>query len=103
MESPERIELVAGEQLLVEWSDGTVTELNAAQLRNACSCAECRSAAEAQRKTIRLMAPMHVTITDAHLVGSYGINFTFGPDHHRTGIFTFRQLQELAGTADTST
>lgn len=42
------------------------------------------------------MAPTLTRIADAHLVGSYGINFTFLPDAHSTGIFTFTQLRELS-------
>ena len=42
------------------------------------------------------MAPTLTRIGDAHLVGSYGINFTFLPDAHSTGIFTFTQLRALS-------
>jgi DUF971 family protein len=38
---------------------------------------------------------MATTIAEARLVGSYGINFTFSPDGHHTGIFTFDQLRAL--------
>jgi DUF971 family protein len=103
METPSRIELVGGEVLILEWADGTVSELTARALREACACADCRAKDDRPPAALRLQAPMVAAIVDAHLVGSYGINLTFAPDNHRTGIFTFDQLRDLAGTLGTST
>ncbi len=95
METPTKLELEDGGVLTITWGDGASQTLTAQQLRDACSCADCRTAAEERRSTLRLVAPMLVTISDAKLVGSYGINFTFAPDGHRTGIFSFDQLRSL--------
>ncbi|MFQ5967914.1 MAG: gamma-butyrobetaine hydroxylase-like domain-containing protein [Acidimicrobiia bacterium] len=40
-------------------------------------------------------------IEAASMVGAYAVNFTFGPDAHRTGIFSFEQLHEL-GTSESA-
>lgn len=76
----------------MEWADGLVQTWPSATIRNACSCADCRSK---EPNPLRLMAPSLTRIVDAKLVGSYGISFAFQPDGHATGIFTFPQLREL--------
>ncbi len=104
MEAPNRIAVDAKRALTLEWGDGTVSTIAAATLRDACSCATCRSEAERRPTRLRLVAAAQpITIEDAHLVGGYGINLTFGPDGHRTGIFTYDQLRGLADSSDTST
>lgn len=35
-------------------------------------------------------------------MGAYGLKLVFGPDGHRTGIFTWSQLWELADRPGTS-
>lgn len=102
MEAPERIEVVGGEMVALAWPDGLTAELSAQQLRDACACADCR-ADDTSRRTLRLVVPMLVTITDAEIVGGYGLRFSFAPDGHHTGIFTFDQLRELADTSGTNT
>lgn len=93
MDVPEKIELKDGTQLTLTWEDGTVNTFTAQELRSSCACADCRSAAEQRPSALRLVAL--TSITDVKLVGSYGVNFTFAPDGHRTGIFTFDQLRAL--------
>ncbi len=94
MDVPIRIEVSdEGSTLTLEWSDGVVDSWPASQIRNACNCADCRVK---DTNPLRLMAPTLTRIGDAHLVGGYGINFTFLPDAHSTGIFTFTQLRELS-------
>lgn len=85
-----------GATLTMEWPDGAVDTWPATRIRNACGCADCRSK---EANPLRLMAPGQTRIADAHLVGSYGINFTFLPDAHNTGIFTFTQLRALSAPA----
>ena len=95
MQVPLRLELDNGQRLTIIWDDDVTQVVSASQLRESCACADCRSAAETRRDALRLVAPMLVTIADARLVGSYGINFTFLPDHHNSGIFTFDQLRAI--------
>lgn len=92
MIEPARIELKAGEAVEITWDDGRVDLLTAAQLRDACACAGCRSAsippAPADPATCR--------ITSIGIVGAYALNMVFAPDGHSTGIYPYPRLRELA-------
>jgi len=87
VDPPTRIEIEGGTQMLQRFS--------ARELRAACPCATCREPEGAQRVAVFLSGPIEVEIGDAKLVGSYGINLTFRPDGHRTGIFSFNYLWSL--------
>lgn len=95
MQTPLKLELDEGQRLTITWDDDVTQVLSARAVRDACACADCRTAAETRKDALRLVAPMLVTIADARLVGSYGINFTFAPDGHNSGIFTFDQLRDI--------
>jgi DUF971 family protein len=97
-EQPTKLELIAGGQLRIIWSDGQVREYAIRELRDKCPCATCRelrsappppmtqlpilSAAETQPLRISAMTP----------VGryAYGIDFS---DGHSTGIYTLESLR----------
>ena len=101
VDKPTRIEIEGGTQMLLVWQDGTEQQLSARELRAACPCASGREPKGAQRVAALLRGPIQVEIGDAKLVGSYAINLTFGPDGHRTGIFSYNYLQSLqAGEFD---
>lgn len=94
---PERIEVIAGREVVLTWPGGETSTLSAARLRGACQCAECREET-GRRATERVLGgPEPVTIEDATLVGGYAVNFVFGPDRHATGIFPFSVLRGLDG------
>lgn len=93
---PQRIEVFESTDVTITWDDGTGSTFTAAQLRAACQCAECREPAGLKRTQAVLAGSEPVTITDAKIVGSYAINFVFGPDGHSTGIFPFPALHALA-------
>ena len=95
MDVPTQIEVEDRSRVRLTWSDGTVQELSARELRAACPCAGCRDPAAAARLELQLGGPMPVTIDDAALVGQYAIGLVFGPDSHRTGIFSFDYLRSL--------
>lgn len=92
MDVPVRVEVVGGARVVIEWADGVVVERTAGELRRGCRCADCQHLRE--RRVIRLDGGGPPTITDAQTVGAYGIQFTFGPDGHRTGIFRWDRLRE---------
>ena len=94
MDPPTRIEIKGGTQMLLVEQDGTEQRFSARELRAACPCAACREPDGAQRVAVLLRGPIEVEIGDAKLVGN-GINLTFRPDGHRTGIFTFNYLRSL--------
>ena len=95
VDAPIRIEVERGELLILTWEGGTRSEIRASVLRAACLCADCRSEPGAMRKRQVLSRPEEVRIASAHIVGAYAVNLGFEPDMHRTGIFTFDQLQAL--------
>ncbi len=88
MEVSARIEVDEGRAVTITWEDGRVAVIPAERLRRSCPCADCQARPEQE-------GPNEVAIADARLVGGYGITFTFDPDGHRTGIFTFDQLRQL--------
>ena len=81
---------------MLTWPDGLVTTVAAPALRAACECATCL-APEGDASWIGDAAS--VRILAASLVGAYALNFTFGPDHHSTGIFPFDRLRALSEAA----
>ena len=97
---PTKLELLGGDKLLIEWSDGQKRAIGFGELRKACPCATCRekrakppepsgglqvlSMAEARPLKILGMRP----------VGNYAYSIAFS-DGHDTGIFTFEFLREL--------
>lgn len=101
MDAPTSIEIEEKRLVRLIWEDGRVQELDAAELRRACACANCREPETTGRIRLQVIDPVPPSIEDARLVGSYGINLVFGPDGHRTGIFSWRQLRDL-GRGDTA-
>ena len=95
MQVPTRIEVEGGARMVLTWEDGAVQELSARELRASCPCAGCRDPAGAERLQLLLGGPMPVTIDEAALVGDYAVGVVFGPDAHRTGIFSFDYLRSL--------
>jgi DUF971 family protein len=95
MEAPTRIEVVGRTTVRLEWEDRPVREIDAATLRQACACADCRSRPPRPPTAVRLAVSGGATIEHAQLVGDYGVSFAFGPDGHRTGIFTWDMLAAL--------
>jgi DUF971 family protein len=97
---PTKLELTAGGQLRIIWSDGQVREYAVRELRDKCPCATCReqrsappppatqlpilSAAETQPLRITAMTP----------VGRYAYSIDFS-DGHNTGIYTLASLREF--------
>lgn len=102
MEPPERIEVTGSEGLVLTWADGTVTHATATALRRSCPCADCRTERESRPKLRLTALGPEPSIAGAGLVGDYGLGITFGPDGHRTGIFTWELLAEVSVPADTS-
>lgn len=81
--NPLRIE-VGPAAVVIEWDDDSVSEIPATELRRRCPCAECKE---------RPSTGEGVTVSDARLVGSYGIAFTFS-DGHSAGIYAFGSLRD---------
>ena len=91
MEVPEHIEVEAGSTLTLTWPDGSANRVAAATLRGSCECAACVRGADGPP----LVDAAAVRIVDARVVGAYGLNFTFAPDDHHTGIYSYDRLRVL--------
>jgi DUF971 family protein len=75
------------------FDDGAVCELPIVELRLACPCATCRSYRDREEPAWpRPGAPTSLAITDAELVGAWGISFTWS-DGHATGIYPWEALR----------
>ena len=95
METPSRIEIAGGTHVTLTWGDGVQTVVPAARLREVCPCAGCRSD-EGERRTEQVLRdPDAIRVSGAHVVGAYAVSFEFGPDAHRTGIFSYELLRSL--------
>jgi DUF971 family protein len=80
----------------ITWADGTVDVHALADLRRACTCAECRGRRErGQPVGPRPGDEASVAIVTAELVGAWGINFAWN-DGHSSGIFGWDVLAQLA-------
>lgn len=82
--------------LTLAWPDGAVNRVAAATLRASCECAACVRGSDGSP----LVDAASVRIVDARIVGAYGINFTFAPDDHHTGIYSYDRLRHLGEPAD---
>lgn len=91
------------QRLLVEWTDGSRSDVTFDELRRRCPCAACRTEREDQdANPLRILKsdPAKLRVTDAKLVGNYAIQF-FWSDGHNTGIFDFGTLKTISGGAGT--
>lgn len=94
MDPPSKIEIKNRSHVTLTWDNGP-TRLEARALRAACACADCRSEPGIKRTAAVLGGTQPITIDHAELKGAYAISFTFGPDGHSTGIFTWELLRAL--------
>lgn len=93
--SATQVNLVDGQRLALAWDDGKSTEHQARTLRQHCPCAECVDEWSGVRRLEVDQVPADISITEVHPVGNYALGITFG-DGHRTGIFRWQLLRELA-------
>ena len=75
------------------FEDGKVCRFDLEELRRACPCAACRTARGAGDEASLSGGPLTgLAITDAHLVGGYGLGVMWS-DGHSTGIYPFVSLR----------
>jgi DUF971 family protein len=96
--TPTEIELdSAGRRLRFAWGDGRRSDYDWEYLRWRCPCAFCSGEGEypgaLQGRTE--LRPDETEMIDVELVGRYAVKPTWR-DNHDTGIFTFRNLRQLA-------
>jgi DUF971 family protein len=85
--------------LKVEWDDGSITKLSAAELRRLCPCAHCVNEHTGVRILDPLTVPEDLTQGDVAMIGNYALRVTFS-DSHNTGLFTWSLLHSWAAGPD---
>jgi DUF971 family protein len=82
------------------FDDGVVCELGLVELRLNCPCAGCRSFRDrGEPSWPRPGSPTALSVTDAELVGAWGISFTWS-DGHATGIYPWDALRRWCDERD---
>ncbi|MFP3905583.1 MAG: DUF971 domain-containing protein [Acidimicrobiales bacterium] len=77
----------------IEFIDGHRCTFDLEELRLACPCASCRGARDkGQAPWPTPRSPQPLTITDAELVGAWGLSITWN-DGHSTGIYPWDSLR----------
>ncbi len=84
-----------GRVLEVDWADGTTTRHRHLHLRAFCPCAHCQGHQGPIRWTEVSDDERTLELLTIDEVGSYAIQLGWG-DGHRTGIYSFPYLRELA-------
>jgi DUF971 family protein len=80
--------------LRITWSDGHVSHWDLPEVRRACPCAVCADTREKGRPVWPAPgSPASLDVTDADLVGAYGVTFHWN-DGHQTGIFAWKLLRD---------
>src|SRR5947207_14029707 len=88
----------SGNELAIQWNDGSESYLNLELLRRACPCAACGGEPDVLGHILR----PQVTYTDESfrltgfdLIGGYALQPRWA-DRHSTGIYSFTYLRRLA-------
>ncbi|MGZ5025003.1 MAG: gamma-butyrobetaine hydroxylase-like domain-containing protein, partial [Chthoniobacterales bacterium] len=97
---PTNVQLI-GNELSIQWNDGTESYLSLDLLRRACPCAACGG----EPDVLGNIARPNVSYTERsfelrgwQLVGGYAIQPQWA-DGHATGIYSYQYLRRLAGSA----
>ena len=94
--SPVTIDVDRTSGLTLTWADGTTSRFGLEELRQHCPCAECRTRRDRNLPIWPLpTSPQPLSITEAQLVGAWGINITWN-DGHTTGIYSWELLHPEA-------
>jgi len=94
--TPKKADLVSPLLFRIEWKDGAVADYKARDLRLACPCASCIEEGTGRPLLDPRTVKDDIMLFGAELVGRYGLSF-FWSDGHKTGIFAWPRLRELAG------
>ena len=88
-------DILFGDDVTIEWRDGTTTHYSLFTLRNACPCASCVEEMTGRKTLDPKSIPADIHIGKAEYVGHYGIRINWS-DGHNTGIYSFAFLREMA-------
>jgi DUF971 family protein len=94
------VEVRRAEGLTVTWEDGVAATFGLEELRRNCPCATCRTWRDrGEDAWPRPGSPDTLAVTDAELVGGWGISFVWN-DGHSTGIYPWESLRRWAAERD---
>jgi DUF971 family protein len=89
-----------GNELAIQWNDGTESYLDLQFLRRACPCAACGGEPDVLGKIMRpnvSYSDNSFDLTGFEIVGGYAIQPRWA-DGHSTGIYSFQYLRRLSQT-----
>lgn len=105
---PKSVDVSLSEGVTIVWNDGVTSHYTIPALRAACPCATCTDAHHTGDYSTRVEAPKlpgadilpifkptGATLRGVKPVGRYALQFDFS-DGHKTGIFTWEYLREIA-------
>ena len=87
-----------GNELAIQWNDGTESYLDLQFLRRACPCATCGGEPDVLGNIMRPNVTYNESsflLTGWQLIGGYALQPKWG-DGHNTGLYSFQYLQRLA-------
>lgn len=87
-------DILYGEDLTIEWSDGVVAHYPFFYLRDVCPCAGCVDEISGEKVLDPKAIPKDIHVRNAEYVGNYALRLDWS-DGHNTGIYTFRFLRQL--------
>jgi len=90
-----------GNELAIQWNDGTESYLNLELLRRACPCAACGGEPDVLGNILRPevnYTEESFQLRSFDLVGGYAIQPRWR-DGHNTGIYSFQYLRRLSSNA----
>jgi len=87
-----------GNELAIQWNDGTESYLDLQFLRRACPCAACGGEPDVLGNILRpnvTYANNSFDLADFQMIGGYAIQPRWA-DGHSTGIYSFQYLRRLS-------
>ncbi len=105
-----RVMKTEGTGVEIDWMDGQQSRWTFAWLREACPCATCHEARDADGRKPGVAKPRPMTLlpmykepvrpVEAHAVGKYALRFKWN-DGHESGIYSWEYLRRLPQDAGT--
>lgn len=90
----EKVDLTDPTRIVITWVDGHESRFGTEELRLRCPCAHCNELRRAGEVVWpRPGGPEAARVSDARLVGAYGIAFTWS-DGHEYGIYRWDLLRQ---------
>lgn len=81
--------------LIVNWKDGTRSDIEWKKLRDNCPCADCADL-HGPADPLRLKLAPNYNLEGVNYVGNYAVQLHWS-DGHNAGLYTWNYLRELAG------